>query len=465
MAQNLELALRIRSQLDDAIRDLDRLDRELRDVDRSGDRAGRSLGRAGSAASRAFGPLLAGLGGAALLGSIVRNTVAQEQALAQLEARLRSTQGAAGLTRDELVEMASALQRVTTVGDEATLGAQALLLTFTRIGGEVFPRALEAVLDMSEGMGQGLQQSAVQLGKALNDPIQGITALQRVGVQFTDQQREQIRTMVEAGRVAEAQGVILDELETQFGGAARAARDTLGGALKALKNAFGDLLEGDASGGGIQGAQAAIEDLVRVLEDPGTVAAFQSIIGLLAGLTSGVVGIASEIGGVGIAIREQVQIIQGTLPELERIDSTLRGIEDARKGFLARPAAFIFTSDAELDALEAQLKAERELILARRCRRRRPRSTRNTRNCSPRCASRPRPWAWWARRPKCATPSSRAHWVSSMPRSAKTCCAMRSRSTPRSAPRMPPSRPGKGKPSIGPSFSNPSTPWRSRRKR
>lgn len=365
MAQNLELALRIRSQLDEAIRDLDRLDKELRDVDRSGDRAGRTLGGVGKAAKGAFGGLLAGLGGAALLSGIVRNTIEQEQALAQLDARLQSTQGAAGLNRDQLISMAAAMQRVTTVGDEATLGTEAMLLTFTRIGGEVFPRALEAVLDLSQGMGQDLKSSAILVGKALNDPIKGLSALGRAGVQFTDQQKDQIAAMVEAGRVAEAQGLILGELETQFGGAARAARDTLGGALKALQNAFGDLLEGDASKGGIQGARTGIEDLVTLLQDPGTIAAFQAIITLLGGLAGGAVGLAGEVGRVGIAVREQVQIIQGTLPDLERIDSTLRGIERSRQGRLAGPVAFLLTSDAELDALEAQLKAERELIKTR----------------------------------------------------------------------------------------------------
>ena len=362
MANNSDVLLRIKADIAQAQGELRRMSKDIGGL---GTAAERSTSRMSKLGTSLKGLAVAAGVGTALRALLVGNTIEQEQALAQLDARLKSTQGAAGLNRDQLIQMAAAMQRVTTVGDEAVLGAESLLLTFTRIGGEVFPRALEAVLDLSQGMGQDLKSSAILVGKALNDPIKGLSALGRAGVQFTEQQKAQITAMVEAGRVAEAQALILRELETQFGGAARAARDTLGGALKALQNAFGDLLEGDTSTGGIQGARAGIEDLVQLLQDPGTVAAFQGIIALLGGLAGGAVGLAGEVGRAGIAIREQVQIIQGTLPDLQRIDSTLRGIERRRQGPLVGPVQFLFSSDAELDALEAQLKAERALIVAR----------------------------------------------------------------------------------------------------
>src|SRR4249919_779127 len=82
---------------------------------------------------------LGGLTVAALVGGVIRATAESEKALAQLEARLKSTKGAAGLTKDELVDMATGLQKVTTYGDEAIIGAQSMLLTFTKIGRDVFP--------------------------------------------------------------------------------------------------------------------------------------------------------------------------------------------------------------------------------------------------------------------------------------------------------------------------------------
>ncbi len=161
---------------------------------------------------------------------------------AQLGAAIKSTGGAAGLTKNELTGMAAALQQTTNFGDEATIGAQALLLTFTKIGRETFPQAIETILDMSSALGTDLNSATIQVGKALNDPIAGVTALTRSGVQFTEQQKEQIRTLTESGRVLEAQRVILAELETQFGGSAEAARKADGGII-ALSNSFGDFQE------------------------------------------------------------------------------------------------------------------------------------------------------------------------------------------------------------------------------
>ena len=170
--------------------------------------------------------------------------LAREQALAeaQLEQVIESTGSAAGVTADEMRELASRLQDVTNFGDEATISAQALLFTFTNIGGEVIPEATKTILDMSEALDQNLRTSALQLGKALNDPIAGITALTRAGVQFTDEQEELIKSLVESGRTAEAQAVILAELNVQFGGSAAAAREADGG-ITALGNAYGDLQE------------------------------------------------------------------------------------------------------------------------------------------------------------------------------------------------------------------------------
>lgn len=179
--------------------------------------------------------------------NIGKNAVAvfkeQEKVEAQLSAVLESTGHAAGMTATEIKNMASSLQNVSTFGDEAILSGQNLLLTFTNVGKETFPRATQAMVDMATAMGTDVKSGAIQLGKALNDPIAGISALSRVGVSFTDDEKEMIRTMQEAGDMAGAQAVILKSLEMQFGGSAAAARDTFGGAMQSLKNVQGDIME------------------------------------------------------------------------------------------------------------------------------------------------------------------------------------------------------------------------------
>lgn len=173
----------------------------------------------------------------------VRAFGVQEQAEAKLRQTIISTGEAAGLTADQLTDMATGLQQVTKFGDEAIIGAESLLLTFKDVGENVFPRALESILDVSEAMGTGLKESTIQVGKALNDPIQGLTALRRVGIQFSDAQEDLIKGFVASNELSKAQGIILEELESQFGGVARAAADTASGALTQARNAFGDLQE------------------------------------------------------------------------------------------------------------------------------------------------------------------------------------------------------------------------------
>lgn len=234
-----------------------------------------------STASKEFGSVIGGLA-AALAGgvffqAVIRNTIESEDALAQLNATIKSTAGAAGLSSDQMVAMAKGLQAVTTFGDDAIISMQSQLLTFTKIGGDVVPRATEAILDLATKMGGDLKGAAVQVGKALNDPIKGVAALGRAGVQFSADQEHMITALVESGRLAEAQTVILAELETQMGGSAKAARDTFGGAVTALQNAFGDLLEGD--GGNLNDARVGVESLTKALSDPQVQMAFGQIVG------------------------------------------------------------------------------------------------------------------------------------------------------------------------------------------
>jgi hypothetical protein len=244
--------------------------------------------------------------GAAVVGGLaltIKNTIEQEKVLAQLEARVRSTGGAAGFTSGALAQMAGDLQKVSTFGDEAIISMQSVLLTFTQVRGDEFKGASQAILDMSTALGMDLKSAALQVGKALNDPILGVSALARAGVQLTESQKEAVKSLVEVGDVAGAQRVILKELETQFGGAAAAARNTLGGALVSLKNAFGDLFEVP---GLIAPITAEINRLTKFLGDPSTIAAATGFIQALAlgfaGAANAVleaVGlIASALGGL-----------------------------------------------------------------------------------------------------------------------------------------------------------------------
>jgi phage-related protein len=163
---------------------------------------------------------------------------------AQTKAVVASTGEAAGLAAEDIAEMASSMSASageSLFSDDAILGATNVLATFTNIKGQNFGTATQSILDMSQALGMDLDSAAMQVGKALNDPVAGLAALSRSGVQFTAEQEAMIKAMVEAGNVAGAQEVMMAELNTQFGGSAAAAVDTYAGQQIILKEKMDDI--------------------------------------------------------------------------------------------------------------------------------------------------------------------------------------------------------------------------------
>ncbi len=177
------------------------------------------------------------------IGSALSQYAEHERNIKLVNAQLRATGGAAGLTSQQLQRMAADFQQVTAFSDETTLAAQRALLGFTNIRGNVFQSAIEGAMDMSTALGQDLQGSITQIGKALNDPTKGLRSLTDAGVAFTENQKDVIRTLQESGDVMGAQKVILAELTNEFGGAAQADMKTFDGPVISLKNAFRELLQ------------------------------------------------------------------------------------------------------------------------------------------------------------------------------------------------------------------------------
>lgn len=282
------IVIPVTTNADKAVKKVNRLEKGLQ-----------KLGFSAKGASTAFNFLKGALPivGVSLLitgfKKLIEVTERQQAAEAQLNAVLKSTQGAAGLTSKELLNMASSFQKVTTFSDEAIIEAQALLLTFTKVGKDVFPQATETILNMAQAMKTDLKTATIQVGKALNDPIQGVGALRRVGVQLSAQQEQLVKQFVATGQVAKAQAVILGELETQFGGVARAATKTLGGALKQLKNTFGDVVE--VLGFGVSDVLiGAFNALNSVLESS------KGIIAVVGAVFSGLFEVISEIASITV---------------------------------------------------------------------------------------------------------------------------------------------------------------------
>jgi hypothetical protein len=221
-----------------------------------------------------------GIGAIALGKKFVDAYHVQARAEAKLTAALQATGYAAGFTTEELKTQAAQLQQQTGIADETILSMQAMLATFRNISGENFTAATMAILDMSTVMrkaGQdsaAIEQASIQVGKALNDPIQGYSALGRIGVQFSEEQREMIRALQESGDLMGAQGIILAELNAQFGGAAMAVdknvlaydvfRATIGDAQEEIGRAITENMN-------LTGTFGFLSDKIRELIDSGMI--------------------------------------------------------------------------------------------------------------------------------------------------------------------------------------------------
>ena len=211
----------------------------------------------GTSGLRKFGKMAAIVGGAAALGGLVATLkigvdefMQAQKVMAQTGAVLKSTGGAANVTSKRITTMSESLMKLSGIDDEAIQSGQNLLLTFTKIrnetgkGNNIFDQATLAMTNLSVAMGKDLSSSAILVGKALNDPVKGVGALSRAGVQFTASQKDTIKALVDSGNVMGAQKMILKELETQFGGSAKAAGQTLPGQLNILKETFRNVAAG-----------------------------------------------------------------------------------------------------------------------------------------------------------------------------------------------------------------------------
>jgi phage-related protein len=316
--------IRFKSE-DDATKTTKAVNDGLDDVSKNAGKAGSSFSGMGSVMNGVLQGVGQGIAGFAMqmgskaLGAVtdfvsgaIGEASAWNSVFAQTEAVIKSTGSAAGLTAKEMAEMAgnmSAASGQSLFSDDAILGAQNVLATFTNIKGENFGSATQSILDMSQALGMDLDSAAMQVGKALNDPVAGLAALSRSGVQFTADQEAMIKAMVEAGNVAGAQEIMMAELNTQFGGSAAAAVDTYAGQQVVLKEKFADI------------QQTLGEALMPILMEFGTFMA-DTVVPIIADVVtslSGWITSMQETGttsGVFDTIRNAIAGIPGVLATL-----------------------------------------------------------------------------------------------------------------------------------------------------
>lgn len=172
-------------------------------------------------------------------------TAAQEseEAWAKWDATQRAAGDSIRLTNEQLDELASQLQSVTRFEDEAVVGAASLLSIYENLNSEAFERTIRLGADMAALFGGDLENSVRQLGRALDNPLNGLRILRQAGIQLDDATKDLIKTLVETGRIAEAQEILFEKLEKRFEGVAEAMGETSAGRVEKLTNRYGELKE------------------------------------------------------------------------------------------------------------------------------------------------------------------------------------------------------------------------------
>jgi hypothetical protein len=212
-------------------------------VDRAINGLGSRLLNLASAAASGFGiPLGIGASIAAAYQFIGAATQAYD-AEARLRAVIAATGMAAKRSAEDILDMAAAMQKTTVFDDEAIVNAASKLLTFKKVVGETFDRAMKLSADLSAVGFGSIQGAALQLGKALEDPVRGLGALRRAGVTFTEAEKKMIAGLVKSGQLLKAQGIILDAVAGQVAGVAEAMGKTPAGQWQQIKNLIGDVGE------------------------------------------------------------------------------------------------------------------------------------------------------------------------------------------------------------------------------
>ena len=302
-----ELRVLVTAEVDKAVKNLTQLDQKTQKTTSDFETLGKAIGAAFLAKEVIdFGK------------ASIRASEDARQKFSLLKTTIDTTGAAAWTSIDAMAQMSKELSDATNYSVSEIQSMQTVLLGFKNITGDTFEEASGAIMDMATVMGMDLKSAVQTVGKALDDPINGIDSLKRQGFAFTDSQKSMLKAMVATGNQAGAQKLILDELSTTYGGAAKAAQTS----FAKMEHAMDDLKE---SVGNILTPLLAdiAENAVELLEkfnslDEGT----QRVIVTTTGLVALAPAVVTAIGGV----KKALLALKAANPVLLGISAGIAGI-------------------------------------------------------------------------------------------------------------------------------------------
>lgn len=316
-----------------------------------------------------------GFAGVQAVAGFIRDSFAEAQesikATAATTQIIQSTGGAAKVTADQVGQLANKISEVIGVDDELIQSSANLILTFKNIKNEgegvnaIFDRTVMAAQDLAAAGFGDAASAAKMLGKALNDPIAGMTALSRAGVTFSEAQKEQIKALIQTGDLLGAQKLILGEVESQVGGVAGAtatSADKFNVLMKNMQEALGlavmPLLNALMTGltPAIRGLTSIISGLGTTLSDNAALFRAAAVaVGLLTiAFTANRIAALASAGAAavnGVAVQAMITIIRTAAGEATALSLALRAIP-----LVAVATAAYALGDAWVRVLQEQTK-------------------------------------------------------------------------------------------------------------
>jgi len=159
----------------------------------------------------------------------IKGAAEQEEAMAMLQNAIRAAGNESTVSAQNLADFSSQLQKVTRFGDEATIGAFALLESLTGLDEEGLKSLMPRILDFAAATGTELTTAVRMVGAVTTGATD---SLGRWGVKLEE-------TAGSTDRLSQLTAL----MDTKFAGAAQTAGETGLGPLVMMKNALGDLGE------------------------------------------------------------------------------------------------------------------------------------------------------------------------------------------------------------------------------
>lgn len=241
------------------------------------------------------------------------------------------------------------------VDDDDILAAGKNLISLKGITEDTFERASAAGADLAAVLGKGLAPTTKSLAKALGDPTKAAGALAKANVFLTDTQKENIQALVDAGKVDEARGKILDLVDGKVQGSAEKSAT----ATSKIGTAFAELREnvGGAVTGLLNKIAPALVGFFTKLQD--NAPAIKNAFGNIAATLTPV------IAGIGDAIKAAIPVISKLIDGAVKAFDTLKPSIAAAADVIALLAPKIGALIAVVAPLVAGLAAVAVVVISK----------------------------------------------------------------------------------------------------